>query len=100
MRLSFAALASTKLPSTDRCLPSPIPLPHTGARSVQELLEEVRLLKSPMSVLGECRVMWDLLIETQTREPAPGQVHAQLFHQLALAGNAVPITQKAWQAFL
>src|SRR5246500_5821085 len=38
--------------------------------------------------------MWDLLIETQTGEPAPGQVHAQLFHQLALAGDAVQIANE------
>ena len=31
MRLAFAALASTKLPSTDRCLPCTNPTPHASA---------------------------------------------------------------------
>jgi hypothetical protein len=35
--------------------------------------------------------MRDFLIETQAREPAPRQVHAQFLHQLALAGDAVQI---------
>jgi hypothetical protein len=38
--------------------------------------------------------MRNLLIETQTGEPAPRQMHAQLFHQLALAGNAVQIANQ------
>jgi hypothetical protein len=45
--------------------------------------------------------MRDPLIEAQSREPAPRQMHAQLFHQLALAGDAVPIAnqQNAHQQF-
>jgi hypothetical protein len=35
-------------------------------------------MKPSMPILGECRVMRDLLIEAQAREPAPGQVHTQL----------------------
>src|SRR5271165_1859473 len=38
--------------------------------------------------------MRDLLIETQTGEPAPRQVHAQLLHQLPLAGDAVQIADQ------
>ncbi len=38
--------------------------------------------------------MRDLLIETQPREPAPGQVHAQFFHQFALAGDAIQIADQ------
>ena len=38
--------------------------------------------------------MRDLLIETQTREPAPGQMHAQFLHQLAFAGDAVQIANQ------
>jgi hypothetical protein len=34
-------------------------------------------------------MVWNLLIETQAREPSPSQMHAQLFHQLALAGDTV-----------
>jgi hypothetical protein len=41
------------------------------------------------------------LIEAQASKPAPCQVHAQLFHQLALAGDAVQIAdeQDAQQQF-
>jgi hypothetical protein len=81
LRLPFENSPQTFLEPLHNNLNEPTPLSCTG-------------MKPPMTVLGECRVMWDLLIETQTREPAPGQVHAQLFHQLALAGNAVQITQK------
>jgi hypothetical protein len=42
-------------------------------------------------ILGEREVMRNLLIEAQTCKPAPGQVHAQFFHQLALAGYAVQV---------
>ena len=54
-----------------------------------------------MPVLGKCRVMRNLLIETQPREPAPGQMHSQLFHQPALAGDAVQVAdqQNAQQQF-
>ena len=39
-------------------------------------------------------MMRDLLIEAQTGEPAPCQVHAQFFHQFPLAGNAVQIANQ------
>ena len=45
-------------------------------------------------VLGERGIVWDLLIEAETGEPAPGHMHAQLVQQLALAGNAVQITEQ------
>jgi hypothetical protein len=38
--------------------------------------------------------MRNLLIEAQTGEPAPRQVHAQFLHQLALTGDAVQITDQ------
>src|ERR1700690_2865338 len=47
-----------------------------------------------MTVLGKRRVMGDLLIEAQAREPAPRQVHAQLLHQLAFARDAVEIADQ------
>src|ERR1700746_3243560 len=34
-----------------------------------------------MPVLRKRRVVRNLLIEAESREPAPGQMHAQLFHQ-------------------
>jgi hypothetical protein len=41
--------------------------------------------------------MRDLLIEAQTGEPAPGQVHTQFLHQLPLTGDAVQIP-KRWRS--
>ena len=58
-------------------------------------------MKPSVPVFREGGVMRDLLIETQTREPAPRQVHAQFFHQLALAGDAIQVAdqQDAQQKF-
>ena len=39
-------------------------------------------------------VMRDLLIEAQTGEPTPRQVHAQFLHQFAFAGDAVQIADQ------
>src|ERR1700730_8038548 len=46
-------------------------------------------------------MMRNLLIEPQTGEPAPCQMHAQLFHQFAFAGDAIqiPDQQNAQQQF-
>ena len=73
-------------------------LPHD---LFEQLLEQFRLLKPSVPVLGERRVMRNLLIEPQPREPAPRQMHAQLFHQPSLTGDAVEITdqQNAQQKF-
>jgi hypothetical protein len=38
--------------------------------------------------------MRNLLIESESREPTPSQMHAQLFHQPALAGDAVEIADQ------
>ena len=38
--------------------------------------------------------MRDLLIEPQTGEPAPGQMHAQFLHQSAFAGDAVQVADQ------
>src|ERR1035438_10768939 len=54
-----------------------------------------------MPVFRERGVMRNLLIETQSREPAPCQMHAQLLHQLAFTGDAIQIAnqQDAQQKF-
>ncbi len=44
-----------------------------------------------MAVLGECRVVWNLLIDAKAGEPAQGQMHPQLFDQPAFAGDSVEI---------
>src|SRR5439155_12878016 len=66
-------------------------LPHD---LLEQLLKQLRFLKPPVPVFRERRMMRDLLIETQAREPAPRQMHAQLFHQLAFAGDAVQIANQ------
>jgi hypothetical protein len=38
--------------------------------------------------------MGNLLIETETCEPAPGEVHAQLLDKLALAADSVQIANQ------
>ena len=71
--------------------------PHLHALShdlFEQLLEQFRLLETPVSVLGECGVMWNLLIETQPGEPSPRQVHTEFFHQLAFARDAVQIADQ------
>jgi hypothetical protein len=66
---------------------------HTPAHDLfEQLLEQLRLLKPPLPVLGERRVMWDLLIESQTREPAPRQVHPLL--RILLIGSLYGITSE------
>ncbi len=47
-----------------------------------------------MPVLRERGVVRNLLIETQTRKPAPRQMHAQFLHQLALTGDAIQISDQ------
>ena len=60
----------------------------------KQLLEQFRLLKSSVPILRERGVMWNLLVEAQTGEPAPGQMHAQFLHQLPLAGDAVQVADQ------
>ena len=38
--------------------------------------------------------MANLLIESQPREPPPRQMHAQFLYELALAGNAIQISDQ------
>jgi hypothetical protein len=66
-------------------------LPHD---LFEQLLKQLRLLKPSVPVLGEGRMMRDLLIEPQAGEPPPCQMHAQLFHQFALARDAVEIADE------
>src|SRR6516164_8922005 len=60
----------------------------------EQLLEQLRLLKPPVPILGERRMVRNLLIEAEPGEPSPRQVHTQLFHQSALAGDAVQIADQ------
>src|SRR5437588_7027892 len=60
----------------------------------KQLLQQLRFLKPSMPVLRKRGVMRDLLIEAQTGEPAPRQMHAQFLHQFAFAGDAVQIADQ------
>ena len=47
-----------------------------------------------MTVLRECGVMRNLLIEAESGKPAPSQMHLQLLNQFALAGNTIQIADQ------
>src|SRR5437762_5090993 len=66
-------------------------LPHD---LFEEFLEQLRFLKPSMPVFRKRGVMRNLLIEAQTGEPAPRQMHAQFFHQFPLASDAVQIADQ------
>ena len=68
---------------------------HTLAHDLlKQLLEQLRFLKPSVPVFRERGVMRDLLIEAQTGEPAPRQMHAQFLHQFPLAGDAIQIADQ------
>ena len=48
----------------------------TGDDLLKQLLKQIRFLESSMPVLGKRRVMRNLLIEAQSGEPTPRQMHA------------------------
>src|ERR1700751_1349711 len=67
----------------------------------KQLLKQIGLEETPMTVLGKRGVMGNLLIEAESGKPAPGQMHLQLLNQFALAGDAIQIAdqQDAQQEF-
>jgi len=65
-----------------------------GDNLLKELLKQIRFLKSSMPVLGKRRVVRNFLVEAESREPAPRQMHAQLFRQFPLARDAVQIADQ------
>src|SRR6201987_3466873 len=67
----------------------------------KQLLKQIGLEETPMTVLGKRGVMGNLLIEAESGKPAPGQMHLQLLNQFALAGDAIQIAdqQEAQQEF-
>jgi hypothetical protein len=58
------------------------------------LLKQLRFLKAPVAILRKHGVMRNLLIETKACEPAPSQMHAKFFNELALAADAVQIANQ------
>src|SRR6202040_1026409 len=84
-----------KLPSTDRFSP----LDESGFQATvhdlfKELLKQIGLEETAMTVLGKRGVMGNLLIETEPGKPAPGQMHLQFLNQFALAGDAIQIADQ------
>src|ERR1700740_3723107 len=99
MRLDRLAFAARKLPSTDRRSPSPNASTQQRFQAAihnlfKELLKEVRLQETSMTVLGKRGVMGNLLIEAESGKPAPSQMHLQLLEQLQLAGNTIEIADQ------
>src|SRR5882762_6271453 len=95
MRLPLLALASTKLPSNDGLSPS------TSLASKQRATISSNSCSNSFDSWNRpCRFLENVewcgisLIEAQTGKPAPGQMHAQLLHQLAFAGDAVQIADQ------
>src|SRR6266567_3280926 len=84
-----------KLPSTDRLSPFDQSSIQAARHNLfKELLEQLGLLETTVPILGERGVVRNLLIKAQAGKPAPGQMHPQFLHQLALTGNAVQITNQ------
>src|SRR6202021_2471687 len=72
-----------------------------GHDLLKDLLKQIRFPESTMSVLGKRGVMRNLLIEAQSGEPTPRQMHTYLFHQFPFARDSVEIAdqQQAQQQF-
>src|ERR1700745_2912730 len=66
-------------------------LPH---HLFEQLLKQLRFLKPSVPVFRERGMMRYLLIEAQSGEPAPCQVHAQFLYQLPLTGDAVQVADQ------
>src|ERR1051326_6459178 len=71
-----------------------IPPLRIAAQSARTIAKPASFLKPSVPVLRERRVMRNLLIKPQPGKPSPGQMHAQFFYQLALAGDAVQIADQ------
>ena len=83
--------------------PSPIFAPHFGHGTLKHfgIMDTTQTVPTaPIRLLGvragfsKTGVMRDFLIEAQTGEPVPRQMHAQFLHQLAFAGDAVQIADQ------
>src|SRR5260370_29106589 len=61
---------------------------------LKQLLEQLRLLETPVPILRKRGVMRDLLIEAQAGKPTPGQMHAQFLDHLARTGNAIQVADQ------
>jgi hypothetical protein len=61
---------------------------------LKRLLEQLRLLKPSVSVLGERRVLRDLLVAPHPVNHRHTKMRAQLFHKFALAGDAIQIADQ------
>jgi hypothetical protein len=62
--------------------------------SLEQFEKERRLLKTAVPILGECRVMWNLLIEAEASEPAISKVHPDILDETTLTGDSVQISDQ------
>ena len=87
------ALASIKLPSTERCSPctrpAATPRDTTSYYLLKEMLKQIRSGKTTFLILREGGVVRNLVVETKSGEPAPCQMHMRFFDELALACNPI-----------
>src|SRR6201987_154019 len=60
----------------------------------KQLLKQIGLEETPMTVLGKRGVMGNLLIEAESGKPAPSQMHLQVLDQLAVAVNTIEIADQ------
>ena len=56
--------------------------------------KHTRLAKASVSILRERRVIRNLLLEVQPREPTIGQMHPDFFQQTTLTDNPVEVAQQ------
>ena len=63
----------------------------SGHNFLEQRLEQLRFLESPVAILRKRGVMRNFLIKTKTRGPPPGKMHPQFLDELALAADAVQI---------
>src|SRR5215469_10819716 len=78
MRLPFAALASTKLPSTEKCVPCTNPT-STHCRTIRSnsCSNSFDCGNRPWRLLENVEWCGFFLIETQARETSPSQMNPQ-----------------------
>ena len=62
--------------------------------SLEKIEEERRLLKTAVPILGECRVMRNLLVEAEASEPAISQVHPDVLDRSAFTGDPVKVANQ------
>ena len=50
--------------------------------------------ENDLPILGEFRVMWNLLIEAEASEPAISEMHSDILNEAALTRDAVEVSDQ------